>query len=209
MRLKQTVPYYIVFITFFICASCKHKNAAPSIDIVLRGNLEISDKKARAIFERGLRFIEEGDYGTARKRFFEANRECPNNPTILNAIGSTFSQTGNPDLGNTYFERALKIDSNFINSYANFGASLNLTMRLDEAKQVLRLGLARDSKDSSNRSLLFLNLANSYFLNKEYDSALEFIDSTKRNAGHGRVYNLALQAQSEVNIRMPQPATRR
>jgi Tfp pilus assembly protein PilF len=175
------------------------------LNIILHGNSEISNKEAKAIFESGLRFVEQGDYGTARQRFFEANHECPNNPVILNAIGGTFSQTGNPDRGNTYFERALKLDSNFINSYTNFGSSLNLTMRFEEAKQIFRLGLARSLIDSFNRSSLFLNLANSYFLNKEYDSALIFIDSAKANSGHGRIYNLAVQAQSQINIRIPLP----
>jgi tetratricopeptide (TPR) repeat protein len=185
--------------------SCKHKHTPPSTDVVLHHTPDIPDNEARVIFENGLHFIDQGNYGDARQCFFEANRKCPNVPVILNAIGATFSQTGNPQRGNTYFERALTIDSNFINSYPNLGASLNTMMRYEEAKHIFRLGLARTSMDSFNRSSLFLNLANSYFLEREYDSASVFLDSAKTNSRHGKVYNMAVRAQSEINGKTPLP----
>lgn len=205
MKRKQSVPYHLVLVIFLICVSCRHKKPPHNVDIILHDNSQIPNKEARAIFESGLGFVEQGDYGAARRRFFEANHQCPNNPTILNAIGGTFSQTGSPDQGNTYFERALKLDSNFINSYINFGSSLNMMMRFEEAKQIFRLGLARPSIDSFNRSSLFLSLANSYFLDKDYDSASVFIDSAIKNSGHGRIYKLALQARGQINSRQPLP----
>lgn len=202
---KQTAPYYVVLSILLICAACKYKTKPPNTDLVLHGNPEIKNKAARAIFEEGLHFIELGDYGSARKRFFDANRACPDNPFILNAIGGTFSQTGSPDKGNTYFERALKLDSNYLITYANLGGSLNLTMRYEEAKQIFHLGLIRPTHDSLSRSSLFLNLANTYFLNKEYDSALVFLDSAKAHSGHSRIYGLALEAQAAINRKFPIP----
>jgi Tfp pilus assembly protein PilF len=170
MRCKQILLFPIFLISLLDCCSCKQRRTPPSVDVVLHQNLDIPDKEARDIFGKGLHFIEQGKYSDARQCFFDANRKCPNIPVIINAIGSTFSQTGNPERGNTYYERALKIDSSFINSYSNYGASLNSMMRCEEAKHIFRLGLARPSLDSFNRSSLFLNLANSYFLEKDNDS---------------------------------------
>jgi Tfp pilus assembly protein PilF len=209
MRRKQTFPYYILLIPLFLCGNCRNKRTARDEDIILRGGSAISNKEAREIFEIGLHSVEQGDYGTARQRFLEADHACPNNPEILNSIGGTYTQTGNPERGISYFARALKIDSNYINSYANFGASLNHIMRFEDAKQIFRRGLGRPSDNRYERSVLFLNLANSYFSEKEYDSALVFIDSAKKYSGRGRVYELALKAQSQINVKMPQPATRR
>lgn len=209
MRRKRTVPYYILLVLFFTCISCKYKNKPPNVDIVLHNNPDIPNKEAKVLFERGLSCIEQGDYGGARRCFSEANHECPNVPVILNGIGSTFSQTGNPALGNTYFERALKIDSDFMHSYTNMGASLNLLSQFENAKEIFRLGLARPSATKFYRSELFLNLANSYYLEGEYDSALVFIDSAKMNSRHGKIYDLAVQAQIAINRKMPLPATKR
>jgi len=206
MKRKQAVLFSAVLVPFLICVSRRHKKPTRNVEIILRDNSGIPNKEARTIFENGLRLVEQGDYGAARLRFSEANQVCPNNPTILNAIGGTFSQTGSPKQGNEYFERALKLDSNFINTYSNFGSSLNQMMRFEEARQIFRLGLTRPSIDSFGRSSLFLNLANSYFLEKEYDSASAFVDSAITNSRHGRIYKLAIQARGQINSRSPLPA---
>jgi len=208
MHSKLTPTYLLILIPFLLLVSCKHSRKAPSIDLIGHDVPDIPNQEARALFQSGLNDIEKRDYGAARESFSEANKICPNNPEILNGIGATFSQTGNPTRGIEYFERALKIDSNFFHAYANLGASLNQMGQFAEAKRIFNLGLARPKANRFYRSEILFNLANSYYQEEDYDSSLVFLDSAKRTSGPGKMYDMVIRAENDIHSKMPLPIKR-
>lgn len=203
---QKNLPYHLTIILLLFFASCAHRQSGQNADIIWHGSSQIPIKEARAIFDEGIHFVEQGDYGNARRCFSKANRECPNIPIVLDALGNISAKTGDPEKGITYYARALNIDSDFVNSYTNWGSALDIILQFEQAKGIARLGLARPSFDKYDRASLFYSLASTYFLEKQYDSALIFIDSAKRNSGHGRIYDLATKTEIQVKSKMSLPA---
>lgn len=183
--------------------SCEHRNKkdVPYYDLVLHKDNHIPNKEANDYFEKGLQCIERRDYANAKNAFLHADHICPNMPVILNAIGNSTAYTEVPENAIPYYEKALEVDSTFIKTYVNFGCCLNNMRDYERAKHIFNLGLTRPSAYKTDRRALFLDLANSYFLEKNYEKALILLDSARAGGYHDQINNLAEIAARNIRTK--------
>jgi tetratricopeptide (TPR) repeat protein len=169
---------------FLICCtsafvSCKEKDhGAQIINTGLR-DVTLPNKEAENDFNKGLSYVRQENYTAAKDFFMRADEESPNTPVILNAVGNCLDRCGQALEGFKYYKKALRIDSNYIETYANFGASLNNIDSFDEAEAIFRIGLIKKPSPSFQRSRLYFNLAYSYNALGQWDSALSVLDRAK------------------------------
>jgi len=167
------IKWFSCILLWGVLPSCRHedKKSLHDYDVISHKDNDIPNKEASAYFEKGLQYVEKEDYANAKNAFIKADDACPNTPVILNAIGNTIIHTDIPENGAPYYERA---------------------------KHIFYLGLARPSTYKTDRRALFLNLAYSYCLEKEYNQALIFLDSAKSGANHDQIYNAAEEADKLI-----------
>jgi tetratricopeptide (TPR) repeat protein len=190
------------FMTFCICAiiSCKEKdNGARMINTGLR-DITLLNKEAENDFNKGLFYVRYGNYSAAKDFFMRADDESPNTPVILNGVGNCLDRCGEALEGFKYYKKALRIDSNYIETYANYGASLNNSGRFEEAEAIFRIGLRKKSPPSFDRSRLYFNLAYTYNGRGQWDSALSVLDSAKIGLKDQNILDGIKQMENHVKM---------
>jgi len=189
--------------TFCICAiiSCKEKdNGARMINTGLR-DITLPNKEAENDFNKGLFYVRHGNYSAAKDFFMRADDESPNTPVILNGVGNCLDRCGEALEGFKYYTKALRIDSNYIETYVNYGASLNNSGRFEEAEAIFRIGLRKKSSPSFDRSRLYFNLAYTYNERSQLDSALSVLDSAKIGLKDQNILDGIKQMENHVKMR--------
>ena len=190
------------FMTFCICAiiSCKEKDNGARMIITGVRDITLPNKEAENDFNKGLFYVRHGNYSAAKDFFMRADEESPNTPIILNAVGNSLDRCGEAPEGFKYYKNALRIDSNYIETYVNYGASLNNIARFDEAEAIFRLGLRKKSSSSFDRSRLYFNLAYSYNALGQWDSALSVLDSAKIGLKDQNILDGIKQMENHVKM---------
>jgi tetratricopeptide (TPR) repeat protein len=184
---------------FLALSSCKGKTDDNDIGVVLHNDNHIPDKQANDYFDKGIKYVEHGDYDQAKNFFLKADQRCPNLPVVLNSIGNCYVVMHLPESGIPYYEKALKADSSFVKSYINLGNCLNNLKDFEKATQILYLGLARNSPYPIDRHMLFLNLASAYYYQHNKDKAVEMLDSITADPNHDQVFEQAVEFEKHIN----------
>ncbi len=200
---SNMIKFFNYFIFFGLFVACKSKKDNHTYDLVLHNNNHIPSEKASKYFERGLQYVEKGDFKNAELCFLQADKVCPNTPVILNAIGNAIVRIEPPEHGLPYYEKALKADSSFVKTYVNFGCCLNDMRDYERAKHILYLGLSMPCNYKTDRRALFLNLANSYYFEKDYRKALTLLDSAKSGFTHDQVSDMADEFEKKIRTNFP------
>lgn len=182
----------------FVLCSCKAKTKGDRIINMNLGDIHLSNQEAENDFNKGLFYIRNENYSAAKDFFLQADEESPNTPIILNAVGDCMDKTGDKSKGFIYFKKALKIDSNFINTYINYGCSLNNNNQFEEAEKVFRLGLCRRPLPSFYRSALYLNLADTYYHRNQDTTAISLLDSAKAGVTNRQLYDEINQFEKKI-----------
>lgn len=130
--------------------------------------------------------------------------EVPQTAEEINRVALTYAGLGEHERALAYFERAVKLDSSYPNTYTNRGATLHQLGRLDEAladyKQAIRLGRSSDNATvRNNRGLLYLQQGRYTKALAEFNSALS-IDPIYANAYMNRALNKAYLSDTESAI---------
>src|ERR1700722_14694174 len=143
-------PFQILFLFVLVSAmfSCKAKKRDNRIINTGLGDIHLPNQEAENDFNKGLYYVRQENYSTAKDFFLRADEESPNTPIVLNAIGNCLDRTGEALKGFVYYKKAMQIDSNFKWTYINYGCSLNNNRRFDEAERIFRLGLSRPKLSS-------------------------------------------------------------
>lgn len=97
----------------------------------------------------------QGQLRDATERYQQLGAKNPKNATIPHRLGIIESKAGNHDAANAHFRRSLELDPHNAEVLADWGYSLFLQGKLDEAEQALRLGL----NEAPNDQRLINNLA--------------------------------------------------
>jgi len=183
-----TRTLFLIFCTCLII-SCKEKdNRAHMINTGL-GDVTLPNKEAENDFNKGLFYVRQENYSAAKDFFMRADEESPNTPIILNGIGNCLDRCGQALEGFKYYKKALRIDSNYIETYVNYGASLNYSGHFDEAEAIFRTGLRKKPSPSFDRSRLYFNLAYTYNERGQWDSALSVLDSAKIGLKNQKIHD--------------------
>jgi tetratricopeptide (TPR) repeat protein len=204
MHAKKTytlVNTLLLFLAVFIFPACKNERHPDQLrEIILGDGSEIKNEKSRKWFEKGLYYVKQQDYAWAKKCFITADHLYPNSPIILNAIGISALRTKDDSSASLYFEKALRIDSAFIKTYVNYGYYLNEMKQYDAAKKILYLGLRRNPQHLFliDRSVLYLNLAVSYYFLNNSQKALTLLDSARQGIQEGRLYDQIMDFKVKI-----------
>jgi tetratricopeptide (TPR) repeat protein len=189
----------LLFFAFWAAMlSCKSKRHGDRIINTGLSDIHLPNQEAENDFNKGLFYIRQENYSAAKHFFLMADEESPNTPVILNAIGNTMERVGDTLQGLTYFEKAMRIDSNFFKTYVNYGCALNNCSRYDEAEKIFRIGLSKRSLPPFDRTLLYLNMANSYYGRDQNDNAIALLDSAKIGLTNPSFYNQIEQFENRV-----------
>jgi tetratricopeptide (TPR) repeat protein len=186
---------FCVILTAII--SCNRRGRGDNIVNTVT-DVHLANKLAENDFNKGLYWVQQENYTAAEKLFLKADQESPHTPVILNAIGNCLDRLGKRPEGFAYYEKALQIDSTFIRTYINYGASLNNARHFDDAERILRLGLQRRPLSSFDRGNLYCNLAYSYDNSNRHDTALRLLDSAKAGLTHGPLYDAIVKYETEI-----------
>src|SRR3954462_12234477 len=102
-------------LTLLTISSCKRRDNGDNIyDVILDSNNGIEDSFANYMFEKGLYYLKLQEYQNAKECFLKSDKAYPNTPVILNALGDMVARTENFPNASSYFEKAMRIDSNYI-----------------------------------------------------------------------------------------------
>ena len=181
--------------------SCKEKTNGDHIINARLGDITLPNKEAENDFNKGLFYVRQENYSAAKDFFLRADEESPNTPIILNALGNCSDRTGKVLEGFKYFKKALQIDGNYIWTYINYGCSLNNDHQFNEAEMIFRQGLTRRSPPSFERSVLYLNLADTYYHRDQPDTALSLLDSAKMGLKDQKTYSAILKFEDQIKRR--------
>ena len=191
--------FFLIFCTSAF-VSCKEKDHGAQIINTQLGEITLPNKEAENDFNKGLFYVRQENYSAAKDFFMHADQESPNTPIILNAVGNCFDRTGEAFQGFKYYQKALQIDSNYLRTYVNYGASLNNVEHFDEAEVIFRRGLRKMPLPSFNRSNLYLNLAYTFNARGQWDSALSVLDSAKIGLKNQNVLAAIVKMENHVKM---------
>ena len=97
-------------------------------------------------YERGKRLLVAGDVAAGLTVFRQALLDQPDSADILDGVAVCYDRLGRPDLAETYYEAALRIDPKAARLHNNLGYSLLLSGRKDEAVTELLIAAAGDDE---------------------------------------------------------------
>jgi tetratricopeptide (TPR) repeat protein len=175
--MKFILPILLIVITFPLCMCNNKKKINNRDDVFFYENKDIKDTFARRMLNEGVKLAEQGEYHKCQSFLGRADSAYPNSPKIITTIGNCIMQTIEGDSAVYYYIRAIKLDSNYIPAYINYGYLLNITYRSQKAIEILQLGLKHKSTFLPSRQTLYYNLACSYSNLNQYRKALNLLDS--------------------------------
>lgn len=126
------------------CNKAAHQSALPTPRVPsLIGN---TDKLESQLSVARLQ-EHQGQLRDATDRYQQLRAKNPRNATIPHRLGIIESKAGNHDAANAHFRKSLELDPHNPEVLADWGYSLFLQGKLDEAEQTLRLGLDESPND--------------------------------------------------------------
>lgn len=126
--------------------------------------------KAKKEFDKGLDALDKKDYVEAQKRFDKASSLYPRYAAAFNNLGFVAMQTGDPNAGEAYFQRAIEADDQYPGGYLNLARVRWGQKRFADAEKLLLKNSTLDPKNVEAISLL----ANLNAMSGRYDEAINF-----------------------------------
>ncbi len=104
---------------------------------------------------------------------------------------------GDYQAATTYFNKAIELDPNFLDSYYNLGVLYEYQKDYDNAMKILRTLVAKNPGDDEAK----IKLADLYYKKGEYAAAMSYLSSVPKES---RLYSKAQGIYSGVNIKYQQ-----
>lgn len=98
-----------------------------------------------ALNNLGTLLLRAGHRSAARLTYAEAIRTNPSNPVCYVNLGNTFIETNQPQIARTYFESALRLDTNFAPAHQGMSYALTRLQEHHAAEEHRRLGFANSA----------------------------------------------------------------
>lgn len=106
---------------------------------VFSGNNNFKDKEANRLNNEGVRFIKNGEYLNAEKKFIEALKNEPDNPTILTNLGNLTKDFGETNKAIEFYNDAIMYsDSTNFNALYNLGLTYCNNGQYRDSEQILK-----------------------------------------------------------------------
>ncbi|WP_241505816.1 type IV pilus biogenesis/stability protein PilW [Parahaliea mediterranea] len=114
------------------------------------------EKALKQRVELARQYIGEGDWDNAKRNLKQASKIDPNNAEVYEAFALVYQSTGETDLAEENFEKAIRIDRKFSRARNNYAAFLYGQQRYQEAEDQLEV-VVKDSLYNA-RPKAFVNL---------------------------------------------------
>ena len=164
-------------------------------------DIKISKNSGDLELNYGIAFMEAGNYSDAIIHLTRASQLIPTGYTIWHSLGATYANAKNYDAAINNFNKAIEINPNYLQPYADISRVYLLDLKALEAKQYLENKALKKWPDEEYLWRL-LGIAN--LILKENESALRafekayFISPNEQNT----YYYFQLKDGKEVQIRM-------
>ncbi|MFC0878886.1 tetratricopeptide repeat protein [Saccharicrinis sp. FJH2] len=164
-----------IFIIFFTVACNNDYKYNKKANLLITNNIEkITNDKAKLEFIKATKQIDRSRFFKAKKHLEKAYEYESNNLIIINAFANNETNLGNYDSAINLYEKAIKNDSTFYETYANYGVLLNSLEKYEKAKIIMIKAVTHHNYENLFDSIISYNLALSYIGLKDYGNALSF-----------------------------------
>ena len=150
------VPFIFVCLTVFLCSSCTYT--------------PWNKQQSELFLNKGISYIQMGQYNNALKDLLEAEKYNPGNPQVHYYLGMSYHGKGMKDKAIEEFKEAISLDENYSEAH-NYLGTLYLDIGLwDKAIEEFNKALSNYLYDTPEMALY--NMAWAYYSKKDYKTAL-------------------------------------
>lgn len=143
------------------------------------GNEDFKNQRASELNIEGMNFIKNGEYLNAEKKFIEALKQEPDNPTILNNLGNLTKNFGDSTKALEFYKKSIILsDSTYFNALYNLGLTYCNMNRFRESEEVLKYILKNFNNENQLSATNFV-LTNVYLALEDCNKAQIALNQTK------------------------------
>jgi len=151
-----------------------------------------------ALLGLGVGYIRNQEYARAKENLTKALSIDPGSASAHNLFGLLFQLEGEPDLADSYFRRAIRLDPKLSMARNNYGAFLFEQGRYEDA--IEQLEICAEDRLYGARATVFENLGVSYQrLNRSGEAEAAFVKSLQLNPSQGRALLELAEIRFEQN----------
>ncbi len=120
------------------------------------------DQANKKMYNDALELYEKGEFKAALEKLKRVVKAHPDYPDILNALGLTYSMTGNYEQATESFQRAVDINPDYIEAYVNMAIVQNEQCKFEDAIKSFEKAAALETKDKGLSPQLKAKLTATY-----------------------------------------------
>lgn len=150
------VPFVFVCLAVFLCSSCTYT--------------PWHREQSELFLNKGISYIEMGQYNSALKDLLEAEKYYSGNPKIHYYLGMSYHGKGMKDKAIEEFKEAISLDENYSEAHNYLGTLYSDRELWDQAIAEFDQALLNPIYDTPSMALY--NMAWAYYSKKDYNTAL-------------------------------------
>jgi Tfp pilus assembly protein PilF len=152
----KKVVFLFIFWAIFLCSSCTYT--------------PWHRKQSEIFLNKGISYIEMGQYNNALKDLLESEKYYPDNPKVHYYLGMSYHGKGMKDKAIEEFKKAIALDGNYSEAHNYLGTLYSDRDLWDQAIAEFDKALANPIYDTP--SMAIYNAAWAYYSKKDYKTAL-------------------------------------
>jgi type IV pilus assembly protein PilF len=151
------VPFVFVCLTVLLCSSCTYT--------------PWHREQSEIFLNKGISYIEMGQYNNALKDLLEAEKYYSGNPKVHYYLGMSYHGKGMKDKAIEEFKEAVSLDKNYSEAHNYLGTLYSDSGLWDKAIEEYKKALSNYLYDTPSMALY--NMAWAYYSKKDYKAALD------------------------------------
>jgi type IV pilus assembly protein PilF len=151
------VPFVFVCLAVFLCSSCTYT--------------PWHREQSEIFLNKGISYIEMGQYNNALKDLIEAEKYYSGNPKVHYYLGMSYHGKGMKDKAIEEFKEAISLDNNYSEAHNYLGTLYSDSRLWDKAIEEYKKALSNYLYDTPSMALY--NMAWAYYSKKDYKAALD------------------------------------
>ena len=156
MKLLHKVLFVFIFLAIFLFSSCTYT--------------PWHREQSELFLNKGMAFIQGGQYNSALKELLEAEKYYSGNPKIHYYLGMAYHGKGMKDKAIEEFKEAISLDENYSEAHNYLGTLYSDSAKWDEAIKEFEKALSNHLYDTPSMPLY--NMGWAYYSKKDYKTAL-------------------------------------
>jgi type IV pilus assembly protein PilF len=179
MKLINKVIFLFVFLTIFLCFSCTYT--------------PWHRQQSEIFLNKGISYIEMGQYNNALKDLLESEKYYPDNPKVHYYLGMSYHGKGMKDKAIEEFKEAISLNKDYSEAHNYLGTLYSDRGLWDQAIEEFDKALNNPIYDTPSMALY--NMAWAYYSKKDYKMAI-----TKYQDALNKEPMTRLRPQIEKNV---------